>query len=321
MRVVRGYLNEKSVLEIFAGRPVRSAMTGTVPASTVHCRSLALRYNISNKTIRDIWNRNSWARLTGPFHLEQQARAIAALAAISEPTAANNAPAEDRASTSDHESEYGALTDLSSEIDTDPLSLSAIDAEVFDVASEIDAERFHFSPVIDVEMSPELSLNFDGGSPSCWLPVDPLSSVHLEDQIHANWLTELTRTDLQTSVSAVATKERSAEPRRLGSGAMDSDVWAEVREEDRICTETRNELEFAVSCSCLRAGRGSQLGRLKWISGESAYRPTKAYRNINSMQRAGLRTGGSRKSKCTAQSESSSLAPATNRPDIAVTCI
>eukprot|EP00961_Rhodomonas_salina_P245632 3318985-Rhodomonas_salina.1 len=57
---VRGYLNEQSVLAIFADRPRRGS---GAPASDV-CHALAAKYKVSKKTIRDIWNRRSWVSLT-----------------------------------------------------------------------------------------------------------------------------------------------------------------------------------------------------------------------------------------------------------------
>eukprot|EP00961_Rhodomonas_salina_P179139 2417165-Rhodomonas_salina.1 len=58
---VRGYLNERSVLAIFAQRPQPGA-----PASSM-CKVLAVKFRVSLKTIRDIWNRKSWVTVTAPF--------------------------------------------------------------------------------------------------------------------------------------------------------------------------------------------------------------------------------------------------------------
>eukprot|EP00961_Rhodomonas_salina_P273190 3691264-Rhodomonas_salina.1 len=60
---LRGYLNSRSVLAIFADRPRRESR---IPASDV-CNALASKYKVSKKTIRDIWNRNSWHSLTESF--------------------------------------------------------------------------------------------------------------------------------------------------------------------------------------------------------------------------------------------------------------
>lgn len=91
---VRGYLNEQSVLAIFASRP--SSSNPTRPS--VICQALAHKYNVSRKTIRDIWNRRSWINLTAPFDTESGRAGNAApnsnntSAAASEPGAHRSPP-------------------------------------------------------------------------------------------------------------------------------------------------------------------------------------------------------------------------------------
>eukprot|EP00961_Rhodomonas_salina_P195019 2632963-Rhodomonas_salina.1 len=101
---VRGYLTEKSVLEIFALRPRRSLVTGATPPNPVKSRMLASQYNVSNKTVRDIWNRNSWSKLTEPF---------------CDGGSAVTAPSEALPSTSDPAVVAGVPLDVSSDIDAD----------------------------------------------------------------------------------------------------------------------------------------------------------------------------------------------------------
>mmetsp|Transcript_45378 Transcript_45378/g.106553 ORF Transcript_45378/g.106553 Transcript_45378/m.106553 type:complete len:182 (+) Transcript_45378:94-639(+) len=64
---VTGYLNEQSVLEIFACRPLRCRKTGGLVQSTSTCRELARRYKVSDNTVRGIWSRRSWVKVTRPF--------------------------------------------------------------------------------------------------------------------------------------------------------------------------------------------------------------------------------------------------------------
>eukprot|EP00961_Rhodomonas_salina_P260979 3527242-Rhodomonas_salina.1 len=58
---IKGYLTEKSVLEIFDARPGPSTPTRTSAALS---RALAEKYNISTKTVQQIWNRKSWTEVT-----------------------------------------------------------------------------------------------------------------------------------------------------------------------------------------------------------------------------------------------------------------
>lgn len=64
---IKGYLNETSVLEIFAARPRPSPVTGAIPPSTAITLALAEKYRVSNKTIRDIWKRKSWIKVTAAW--------------------------------------------------------------------------------------------------------------------------------------------------------------------------------------------------------------------------------------------------------------
>eukprot|EP00961_Rhodomonas_salina_P272402 3681065-Rhodomonas_salina.2 len=65
--LIRGYLSQQSVLAIFACRPrVNEETRNTIPSKTTS-RELAARYKVSDKTIREIWGRRSWAKVTKPF--------------------------------------------------------------------------------------------------------------------------------------------------------------------------------------------------------------------------------------------------------------
>eukprot|EP00287_Rhodomonas_sp_CCMP768_P008644 CAMPEP_0196736314 /NCGR_PEP_ID=MMETSP1091-20130531/14418_1 /TAXON_ID=302021 /ORGANISM="Rhodomonas sp., Strain CCMP768" /LENGTH=205 /DNA_ID=CAMNT_0042080025 /DNA_START=10 /DNA_END=623 /DNA_ORIENTATION=+ len=61
------YLDEDSVLAIFALRPRREQPNAYIP-----CRQVAKQYNVSDKTIREIWNCKSWTKLTRPFWSEME---------------------------------------------------------------------------------------------------------------------------------------------------------------------------------------------------------------------------------------------------------
>eukprot|EP00961_Rhodomonas_salina_P008100 109907-Rhodomonas_salina.1 len=63
---IRGYLTEQSVCAIFAERPLCFTCGSGAPA-TKECLEQARKYNVSRKTIRDIWNRKSWTAVTAQF--------------------------------------------------------------------------------------------------------------------------------------------------------------------------------------------------------------------------------------------------------------
>eukprot|EP00961_Rhodomonas_salina_P247837 3348956-Rhodomonas_salina.1 len=60
---MRGYLNERSVLAIFAEQP-RGVGAHVARGK---CQEMANKFRISRKTVRDIWNRKSWVHITAPF--------------------------------------------------------------------------------------------------------------------------------------------------------------------------------------------------------------------------------------------------------------
>eukprot|EP00961_Rhodomonas_salina_P149144 2007440-Rhodomonas_salina.1 len=62
---VKPRLPPETVIEIFSIRPMRSDDNTFVPPARL-CRELSLRYNICDRTIRDIWNRRSWQAITRP---------------------------------------------------------------------------------------------------------------------------------------------------------------------------------------------------------------------------------------------------------------
>eukprot|EP00961_Rhodomonas_salina_P294398 3934547-Rhodomonas_salina.1 len=70
---VKGYLVEKSVLEIWAARPGPDT---PLAERTRTSRDLAAKYHICYKTVHKIWNKVSWAKLTdradGTTHTEGQ---------------------------------------------------------------------------------------------------------------------------------------------------------------------------------------------------------------------------------------------------------
>eukprot|EP00961_Rhodomonas_salina_P103696 1394795-Rhodomonas_salina.1 len=63
----RAVLGKEAVLIIFSSRPRRSDKDGTFLASTESSKGLAATFDISDKTVREIWNRKSWAKTTRPL--------------------------------------------------------------------------------------------------------------------------------------------------------------------------------------------------------------------------------------------------------------
>eukprot|EP00961_Rhodomonas_salina_P281440 3802680-Rhodomonas_salina.2 len=60
-------LTPDSALQIFALRPGRSEDDQTFVPSTRLSHAIANHFDIGDRTIRDIWNRRVWARVTMPF--------------------------------------------------------------------------------------------------------------------------------------------------------------------------------------------------------------------------------------------------------------
>eukprot|EP00961_Rhodomonas_salina_P211037 2850024-Rhodomonas_salina.2 len=166
---VRGYLNEKSVLEIFAIRPRPSPVTGGFPANPIKSRALALQYKVSNKTVRDIWKRKSWLKLTEPFCDESQEGSSSSAVHVS-------AQANEPPSLSDPSDEGG----------------------VSDVASEIDEDCTDEVPgVVNVTTSTPWLLNY----------IETLPSLHHEDPFQGDWLSALTSILLGTTVPSATRNE------------------------------------------------------------------------------------------------------------------
>eukprot|EP00961_Rhodomonas_salina_P080260 1079451-Rhodomonas_salina.2 len=172
---IRGYLNEKSILEIFALRPRPSPITGVIPFDTAHCRALSSLYKISNKTVRDVWLRNSWAKVTEPFlEVPQSAR-------IAEP--AHNLPSR---------------SDKGHPSSSDPTIDGA--ASVADVFMDVDAAVSTDSVDSPSNVSPS----------TAWLIeyIETLPRFDAKDPFHGDWLSTLTRIDLGTTVPPVTTTEK-----------------------------------------------------------------------------------------------------------------
>jgi len=76
-----GVLSEESVLQIFIQRPPRNP-DGTFQPSAESSHKLAAVHRISERAIRELWNRKSWANITRPLWTEAE---VAADLAASEP--------------------------------------------------------------------------------------------------------------------------------------------------------------------------------------------------------------------------------------------
>eukprot|EP00961_Rhodomonas_salina_P168397 2269982-Rhodomonas_salina.1 len=63
---VRGYLTEQSVCAIYAERPLCFTRGSGAPATEEYLEQ-ARKYNVSRKTIRDIWKRKRWTAVTAQF--------------------------------------------------------------------------------------------------------------------------------------------------------------------------------------------------------------------------------------------------------------
>lgn len=70
----RTSLHEKAVLEIFASRPHRNS-EGVFFPSTAASKDLAKKFHIADKTVRDIWNRRSWSKVTRPHFNDAEVKA------------------------------------------------------------------------------------------------------------------------------------------------------------------------------------------------------------------------------------------------------
>eukprot|EP00286_Rhodomonas_abbreviata_P024782 CAMPEP_0181301304 /NCGR_PEP_ID=MMETSP1101-20121128/7349_1 /TAXON_ID=46948 /ORGANISM="Rhodomonas abbreviata, Strain Caron Lab Isolate" /LENGTH=185 /DNA_ID=CAMNT_0023406593 /DNA_START=44 /DNA_END=601 /DNA_ORIENTATION=+ len=62
----RDKLSDDAVLLIFAERPMRNEDDQTFVTSTKCIQELADYYGIQPRTVRDIWNRRSWGKVTRP---------------------------------------------------------------------------------------------------------------------------------------------------------------------------------------------------------------------------------------------------------------
>lgn len=72
----RASLSQTAVLEIFSSRPRRS-QDGVFLPSTATSKELAKKFNIADKTVRDIWNRRSWAKVTRELWTDAEVKAEA----------------------------------------------------------------------------------------------------------------------------------------------------------------------------------------------------------------------------------------------------
>lgn len=70
----RGSLAIPAVLEVYASRPARTTDGMFVP-STEWCKEVAKKFEVSDKTIREIWNRKSWSKVTRPLWTEAEVAA------------------------------------------------------------------------------------------------------------------------------------------------------------------------------------------------------------------------------------------------------
>lgn len=109
---IQGYLNETSVREIFAARPRPSPVTGSIPARTDLCNALAQQYRVSNKTIRDIWKRKSWAKVTAAMD-EGSQNIVTDFHIATPPAGQPSTSCEDQPSTPDSAITVKALSDFS----------------------------------------------------------------------------------------------------------------------------------------------------------------------------------------------------------------
>eukprot|EP00961_Rhodomonas_salina_P097901 1317602-Rhodomonas_salina.3 len=194
---VKGYLNEKTVLEIFAHRPRPFLLTGAIPLSSELCRALSKLYNISGKTVRAIWQRTCWAKVTEPYVEETQA------------VHQNNTPV------------------VQVEIRTPELliHIAAADDRISSLTTGIDEAFPDFSFEIDV---PDVSLDvphvsWDVTAPTVWL-LDYLdmSSILLSvDPFDGDWLSSLTKINLQSTVPAVTTTEYVVGGRVTSTGKLE----------------------------------------------------------------------------------------------------
>jgi len=92
----RSYLTPDAVLAVFRVRPPRTASGVFIP-STASSRALAEKYNISDKTVRDIWNRKCWAKVTRPLWTDAETIAEGLQRASSPSSPSSVVPAKTRA--------------------------------------------------------------------------------------------------------------------------------------------------------------------------------------------------------------------------------
>lgn len=74
-RKQKAFLCEQDVLQIYSNRPLRDE-DGTFLPSTSRSKELADMYKVSDKTVRDIWNRRSWGKVTRPLWSEAEVAAV-----------------------------------------------------------------------------------------------------------------------------------------------------------------------------------------------------------------------------------------------------
>mmetsp|Transcript_26540 Transcript_26540/g.62736 ORF Transcript_26540/g.62736 Transcript_26540/m.62736 type:complete len:281 (-) Transcript_26540:306-1148(-) len=96
----RGSLNKPAALQIYQLRPMRSELDGEFIKITVPSSTLAKLHNVSEKTIRELWNRRCWTSVTRPLWSEAELLAESQSKAAAEASfsvAGNVIPAKTRA--------------------------------------------------------------------------------------------------------------------------------------------------------------------------------------------------------------------------------
>eukprot|EP00286_Rhodomonas_abbreviata_P027966 CAMPEP_0181306268 /NCGR_PEP_ID=MMETSP1101-20121128/10203_1 /TAXON_ID=46948 /ORGANISM="Rhodomonas abbreviata, Strain Caron Lab Isolate" /LENGTH=156 /DNA_ID=CAMNT_0023412301 /DNA_START=157 /DNA_END=624 /DNA_ORIENTATION=- len=72
LRSRRRQMSPELAVQIFLERPRRSKEDKTYGPSALLSKALAERHDILERTVRNIWNRHSWADTTRPFWTEEE---------------------------------------------------------------------------------------------------------------------------------------------------------------------------------------------------------------------------------------------------------
>eukprot|EP00961_Rhodomonas_salina_P086480 1162730-Rhodomonas_salina.1 len=237
---IKGYLNEKSVLEIFAFRPRQSSHSGGTHGSTPNSRELSKHYHVSNKTIREIWNRNSWAKLTdaafaaassSDIAQDSQGIDIDAFCGISSSDTSQGSPGYEAFSQASSSHTFQGLQDSNSVCEASSSNVSPGLQEIVEgipIATIAEKLSFISHPDVDADMFPDFSpekfpatfsfLDFISET----LPADcssswnfslshssqaasledrqMMSSSHSEDPFHGDWQSMLKYVDSRNTV-------------------------------------------------------------------------------------------------------------------------